>query len=98
MPESGRTVICNTSPLFYLHRIRLLDVLRQLYGRLTVTPAVVQELEAGAAQGEDVPDVRELPWIAVRQVSVPSFLSLIPDLGAVRQVCWRWRRKPPPAL
>ncbi|OGV68748.1 MAG: hypothetical protein A3K19_11920 [Lentisphaerae bacterium RIFOXYB12_FULL_65_16] len=82
MPEPVHTVISNTSPLFYLHRIGCLDVLKRLYGSVTVTPAVVQELAAGASQGEDVPDVTALPWVVVRQVSVPPFLSLIPDLGA----------------
>jgi len=35
MPEH---VISNTSPLFYLHRLRQLDLLQKLYSRLLVPP------------------------------------------------------------
>ncbi len=81
MTEAGATVICDTSPLFYLHQIGQLDLLRRLYDSVVVTRSVVAELAAGEALGEDVPHVEQTPWLDVRQVSVPSFLSLIPDLG-----------------
>ena len=44
MPER---VISNTSPLFYLHRLRQLDLLQRLYQRILVPEAVVEELHAG---------------------------------------------------
>lgn len=44
MPE---LVICNTSPLFYLHRLRQLELLQKLYERIVVPRAVVQDLNAG---------------------------------------------------
>jgi predicted nucleic acid-binding protein len=44
MPE---LVISNTSPLFYLHRLRQLDVLQQLYKGLVVPEAVRHELHIG---------------------------------------------------
>lgn len=51
MPE---VVISNTSPIFYLHRLRLLGLLLQeLYQKIIVPRAVVAELEAGRRQGED---------------------------------------------
>jgi predicted nucleic acid-binding protein len=40
-------VISNTSPLFYLHRLRRLDLLRDLYQRIMVPDAVVDERKAG---------------------------------------------------
>ena len=52
MPER---VISNTSPLFYLHRLRRLDLLQRLYQQVLVPEAVVDELNAGRDQGEDVP-------------------------------------------
>jgi predicted nucleic acid-binding protein len=79
MPEH---VISNTSPLFYLHRLRYLDLLRELYQRIIVPDAVVDELKAGREQGEDVPDVAAYAWIDVRSVRVPAVVTLITDLGA----------------
>jgi hypothetical protein len=46
--------IVNTSPLFYLHRLGLLQLLKELYGHITVPEAVKKELKEGRAQGEDV--------------------------------------------
>ena len=51
MPEM---VISNTSPLFYLYRLRHLDLLQKLYQRIIVPEAVVNELQAGRDQGEDI--------------------------------------------
>jgi hypothetical protein len=82
MPDaSSRTCICNTSPLFYLHQIGRLSLLRQLYGRVLTMPEVVAELDAGANVGEDVPNLREHPWIEVSPIQIPSYLDLIADLG-----------------
>lgn len=75
-------VICNTSPLFYLHRLRHLDLLQKLYGRIVVPEAIVHELKTGRDRGEDAPDVEVLHWIEVRSVSVPDLIRLITDLGA----------------
>jgi predicted nucleic acid-binding protein len=77
MPE-GRTVVCNTSPLLYLHRIGELCLLRRLYGRVSVTRQVVEELAAG---GVEVPEAGDCEWIDVRDVPVPATLSMVPDLG-----------------
>jgi uncharacterized protein len=79
MPEQ---VISNTSPLFYLHRLRQLDLLQKLYTRLLVPEAVVDELQAGRDQGEDVPAVTGYDWIEVRAVRMPAVVTLITDLGA----------------
>ena len=74
-------VICNTSPLFYLHRLGCLGLLQKLYQQIVVPQAVVEELQVGRDQGEDVPDIAELEWIEVRTVSVPQLIGLITDLG-----------------
>lgn len=52
MPE---ITIVNTSPLFYLHRLGLLELFKKLYGRIVVPDAVKNELDEGQTQGEDVP-------------------------------------------
>jgi len=47
MPE----VVCNTSVLQYLHQLGLLQLLRELYSRVTVPEAVARELADGRTQG-----------------------------------------------
>jgi predicted nucleic acid-binding protein len=78
MPE---LVISNTSPLFYLHRLGHLELLKKLYRQIIVPEAVVNEPKAGRDQGEDVPDVFAHGWIVVRSVRIPRFIRLITDLG-----------------
>lgn len=62
MPE----VVCNTSPVQYLHQLGKLEIMAQLYGRVLLPPAVVSELDAGRALGVALPDVRSLPWLEIR--------------------------------
>jgi predicted nucleic acid-binding protein len=78
MPE---LVISNTSPLFYLHRLRHLDVLQKLYQQLVIPEAVRDELVVGRVQGEDTPDIAAYDWIEIRAVRVPAVIHLITDLG-----------------
>jgi predicted nucleic acid-binding protein len=78
MPE---ITIVNTSPLFYLHRLGLLELLKKLYGHITVPEAVKKELKEGQAQGEDVPQLENYTWVKIRSVSMPMYLQLIADLG-----------------
>lgn len=79
MPEN---VIVNTSPIFYLHRLRLLEILEKLYGTIIVPSAVINELEQGKVQGEDVPDLHVLSWVKIQQAKTHEFLKLVPDLGS----------------
>jgi len=76
MPE----VVCNTSVLQYLHELGLLQLLRELYGRVTVPEAVARELAAGRTQGVELPDLATLPWITVTSVLPPLVAPI--DLGA----------------
>lgn len=73
MPE----VICDTSPLQYLHQLRLLHILPALAGRILIPPAVLHEIEAGKAFGVDLPDVRGLEWLTVR--SPAGSATRLPD-------------------
>lgn len=61
MPE----VICNTSPIHYLHQLGLLYLLQVLAGRVIVPSAVVDGLAEGRALGVDLPDVSTLDWITI---------------------------------
>ncbi len=78
MPE---VVISNTSPIFYLHRLRLLDLLQKLYQEIIVPKTVVAELEAGRRQGEDVPAIDSYEWIKIRAIRSPQILGLSTDFG-----------------
>ena len=78
MPE---ITIVDTSPLFYLHRLGLLELLNKLYGHITVPEAVKKELKEGQAQGADVPQLETYPWVEIKSVSMPRYLQLIADLG-----------------
>ena len=78
MPE---VVISNTSPIFYLHRLRRLDLLQKLYQEIIVPKAVVAELEAGRRQGEDVPAIDRYEWIKIRAIRSPQILGLSTDFG-----------------
>ncbi|HEY0514011.1 MAG TPA: DUF3368 domain-containing protein [Thermoanaerobaculia bacterium] len=80
MPE--RVVVCNTSPLLYLHQVGRLELLRGLYGRVKIPSAVRDELEAGAERGADTPDLDRLSWIDVEPLPDTALLPVVVDLGA----------------
>lgn len=75
-------VVCDASPLQYLHQLGLLDLLRAQYGAVTVPLAVVSELRAGAARGIDLPALESLDWVICRRVAGGPLLPLVTDLGA----------------
>ena len=74
-------LVCNTSPLQYLHQLGLLPILPALAADILVPEAVVAELEAGRAVGVDVPRVKELEWLNVERPKSVSVLPLVTDLG-----------------
>ena len=78
MPE----VICNTSPLQYLHQIGLLHILPALAGRVIIPQAVVDELAQGRAAGLNLPDPSACGWVVIRRPVSVSALPLITDLGS----------------
>ena len=74
-------LICNTSPLQYLHQLGLLSILHDLAEETLVPEAVAAELEAGSAVGVNVPKVKELEWLTVQRPKSLSVLPLVTDLG-----------------
>jgi hypothetical protein len=91
-------VISDTSPLQYLHVIRQLPLLEQLYGQIVVPQAVIDELNVGRQQGYDVPDCSAYDWIQPETVPIPSVLKLITNLVPVRLRPLRWRLHNQPIL
>ena len=76
-----RDVICNTSPLQYLHQLGLIHLLPKLFGSVQTPPAVVAELAEGRRRGIDLPNLSELRWISVRPVQDRTLLPLVTRLG-----------------
>lgn len=73
-------VICDTSPLQYLHQIGLLPLLPRL-GRILVPPAVEAEILTGKALGIDLPELQHLDWISIRSPARRPAVPLMHDLG-----------------
>lgn len=74
-------LICNTSPLQYLHQLGLLAILPELAEEILVPEAVVLELEAGRVSGVNVPKVGEIEWLTVQRPESLSVLPLVTALG-----------------
>jgi predicted nucleic acid-binding protein len=60
-----RTAIVDTSPLYYLHQVNHLELLRLVYDRVVVPVAVQTELDKGRRSGYDTPDVGGIAWIHI---------------------------------
>ena len=81
-------LICNTSPLQYLHQLEILSILPALAEDIVVPEAVVAELEAGRSAGVNVPKVEELGWLTVQLPKSLSVLPLVTDLGRGETEVW----------
>ena len=78
MPE----IICNTSPLQYLHQLGLLHILPALARPVTVPPAVIEEIDIGRKLGLNLPDLAAIEWITTRRPVSFAALPLVSDLGS----------------
>ncbi len=76
-----KIVICDTSAVLYLHRLRRLDLLKELYGKISIPETVANELEQGQVEGEDIPDISDYPWIQIKPIPTPNIIRLVTDLG-----------------
>lgn len=76
-----QVVICNTSPLQYLHQADLLNVLPDLFESVQIPLAVAVELAQGGRHGIDLPEIKLLPWLSLKSVSGNPRISQITNLG-----------------
>lgn len=74
-------LVCNTSPIQYLHQIGLLNILAEISGRVVIPPAVLDEIDAGRKAGVNLPDLKEIPWITIQRPASEAAVSLVTDLG-----------------
>ena len=77
-----RELVCDTSPLQYLHQLGCLYLLPKLAENVVVPPAVVKELAAGKAAGHDLPMPGDLGWIRTIAPAAVSAERLVGNLGA----------------
>jgi len=69
MPE----IVCNTTPLQYLHQADVLGIVPALYGRILIPIAVADEIAVGARNGVNLPDPASTEWIEIRDVGDSSW-------------------------
>ncbi|MBI5651645.1 MAG: DUF3368 domain-containing protein [Chloroflexi bacterium] len=76
-------LVCNTSPLLYLGRIRQTHLLSALFAPVYVPESVAIELDAGRLIRPDTIDPRDLDWVT-RVPITPALLAGLPPnrLGA----------------
>ena len=67
-------VISDTSPITNLSAIGQLDLLRQLFGKVVVGPAVLHELKRDG--GHPGSEIEELEWVEVHSASNQELVHL----------------------
>lgn len=80
MPEPTRIVVVNTTSLIALALIGRLDLLRHLYGKVVIPPAVKGEVLAGGPGGVGVAELRRAEWIQTVPLQDPRRADLLSDL------------------
>jgi hypothetical protein len=82
MPEPAQRVVVNTTPIIALSLIGKLDLLRELYGEVSIPPAVRSELLAGGPQGTGSRALSDATWLRVISLLDPRRADLLlVDLG-----------------
>ncbi|MDR3187713.1 MAG: DUF3368 domain-containing protein [Prevotellaceae bacterium] len=76
-----RKVISNTTPILSLLKIEKLDILKDLYGRITIPQAVFEEIESGKDKGFYV-DLSKIGWIEIKQIQARDSKLYLFDLDA----------------
>lgn len=74
-------IVCDTTPLQYLHQTGLLYLIRELGQTVCVPPAVVSELEVGLRYGIDLPQLEHTEWIKVINPQGEKASRLLSDMG-----------------
>ncbi len=74
-----RKIITNTTPILSLLKIDKLDLLKELYGKITVPNAVFQEIEIGKHKPY-YQDLKQIDWIKIEYVKNPDSLDFFVDL------------------
>lgn len=84
MPEGGRIIVTNTTPLIALAvATDSLDILRALYDRVIVPLEVSEEILAAGPQAPGVAAFRKASWLECRKktIELPLYLRNSLDRG-----------------
>jgi len=84
MPEQGKVVVTNTTPLLALTAATGgLDVLRAIYARVVVPYEVAQEIRAGGQEAFGLNVFEQASWLEIGDapVELPPYLQNVLDLG-----------------
>ncbi len=92
------SVVADTSPLQYLHQIGCLGLLADLFQGVIVPDSVAQEIQRGALQGVDLPDLGQLPWVTIQTTSAPADSRIPAKLGHGEREVLCWALQTPDAL
>lgn len=77
MPE----VVSNTTPIISLLKLSRLDILKELYTKISIPFAVFQEIEAGKNKGY-YQDLSKIDWIKIIKIQDKQALKYFLDLDA----------------
>jgi predicted nucleic acid-binding protein len=80
MPAGDGPVIVDTTPVIALALVGHLGLLRSLYDRVVVPPAVRAELRAGRSHHAGSVELKAAPWIETVALADPSRADLLSDL------------------
>lgn len=74
-------IISNTTPILSLLKINKLELLKELYGKVTIPNAVFQEIENGNKK-QYYQDLTLLPWIEIEEIKNPESMAYFTDLDS----------------
>ena len=74
-------IICNTSPIQYVHQLGLFYLLQKLFGRICVPEEILDEIYQGKQEGIELPDVRCLDYVDIVTAKEGYVSQLVRDLG-----------------
>ena len=70
-------VVSNTSPIINLACIRQLNLLRQIYGQITIPEAVFTEIAITGVGEPGAEEVQREPWIVRHSVTQPALVKVL---------------------
>lgn len=80
MPDRPRLVVVNSTPVIALALISELVLLKKLYERVLIPPAVQAEVLAGGMTGVGINQLQQADWIQLRPLQDPGRADLLSDL------------------
>ena len=80
MPDDTRLVVVNTSPIIALSLVDQLPLLRDLYQKVMIPPAVRKEALRGRTGSAGVKELLQADWIRTTPLQDPGRADLLSDL------------------